>query len=429
MEKTIVPISTKIASQRHLSALRDGMVALIGVSVIGGLSMLLAMPPVPDGLTASNPFFAFLLAWQAWATANTAVLLTPYFCTIGIMSLYVVAGVSYKLANSYKMESLGNAINAIIVFLIISGAIDLSTSTISIGKLGASYMFPAIIVGLITVEITHQCQKHNLTIKMPDAVPPFVAAPFNTLIPLIINVVLFSVLNLICTNATGAGLTDLVKTIIQPLLSGTDSLPSLLLIQTIATIFWFFGVHGSSIVGVVVSPITTNALAANMAAYQAGQPLPYIWGPSLTGYFGNWPTYLAIILICMFVCKSDRIRAIGKVSLPTAIFNVNEPIIFGLPMVMNVYVLIPLILCSVINLSAYYLLAEANLIGRIYLSMPSTLPAPLMAFLASMDWKVMVLWFVIFAVDIIVCLPFMKLLDKQDLKEEEARQAELEAEK
>lgn len=264
MERTIVPVGMKISQQKYLAAIRDGMTVMIPITIIGGFACLLAVPPAPVGLTGGNIFADFLLAWQAWAAANASVLMIPYHMTIGIISVFVVCGVAYQLAQTYKMDGVNNMLCALLVFLCVSDAVDLETVSISIAKLGASYMFGAMMIGLLVVEINHQCIKHNISIKLPASVPPNVAAPFNVLIPMTFSVVGFTLLNVLCTALTGAGITSLVYTIFQPLLSATGSLPSVLLINVIMTTFWFFGIHGANMVSVVTSPITTAALAANL---------------------------------------------------------------------------------------------------------------------------------------------------------------------
>lgn len=184
MEKTVVPIEMKISSQRHLAAIRDGLTVMIPLTIIGGFACLLAAPPIPASVTEpSNFFFAFLLAWQSWAAANTNILMAPYYLTIGIISLYVVCGVAYRHAANYKMDSINNMLSAVLVFLCVSNVVDFSTSTLNIGKLGAGYMFGAMVIALLVVEVNRFFFAKNIVLKLPDTVPANVAAPFNVLFP------------------------------------------------------------------------------------------------------------------------------------------------------------------------------------------------------------------------------------------------------
>lgn len=419
MEKYIVPVGQKISNQRHLAAIRDGLTIMIPATIIGGFSCLIAVPPIPSSITeASNFFYAFLLAWKSFATAYSSTLMIPYYLTIGIISVYVVCGVSYQLATHYKMNAINNMISALLVYLCVSGAVDLTNGTLVISKLGAGYMFSAMIIGLLVVEINRFFIKHNITIKMPDSVPPNVAAPFNVLLPLCFSVIFFILVDVLITSLTGAGLASLVYTIFQPLMKATGSLPSVLLINILMTTFWFFGIHGANMLSVVTTPITTAALAANAEAMVAGQPLPYIYAGAMNSVFGNWITY-NVILVCIFLfCKSKQTKSVAKVAIVPSLFNINEPTIFGLPTVLNVYTYIPLVLCSVINCTTYYLCASANIVGRFYITLPFTVPGPLQAFLATGDFKTVILWGILFLVDIPIVLPFIKTYDKQLLKQE-----------
>ncbi len=420
MEKYLVPVGMKISEQRHLSAIRDGMTVLIPLTIVGGFACLLAVPPVPAGMEATNIFYSFLLAWQSWAAANSAILMIPYQLTIGVISIYVVCGVAYRFAKNYGMDGINNMLSALLVYLCVSGAVDLSTGTIVMARLGAGYMFGAMVIALLVVEINHFFIAKKIAIKMPASVPPNVAAPFNVLLSLVFNVVFFTVLNAVVTSMTGAGLNDLVYTLFQPLMKATGSLPSILLINFLMTTFWFFGIHGGNMVSVVVSPLTTAGLAANMEAYLANKPMEYIFAGAVNSVFGNWITYTAMLVIIFFFAKSHQARSVAKVAIVPSCFNINEPSIFGLPTVLNVYTYVPLLICSLINFSSYYLLASAGILGKFYITLPFTVPGPLAAFLATMDWKTMVLWFVLFVVDMCVLYPFITTYDKQLQKNEAA---------
>lgn len=424
MEKYIVPVGMKISNQRHLAAVRDGLTVMIPITIIGGFACLIAVPPIPSTITEpSNFFYAFLLAWQSFAGQYSNILMLPYQLTIGIISIYVVCGVAYQLASTYKMNGINNMITALLVYLCVSGAIDLASGTIVIANLGAGYMFTAMVVALLVVEINHFFIKHNITIKLPASVPPNVAAPFNVLIPGVVNVVVFLLLDVLCSSLTGAGLSRLVYTIFQPLMSATGSLPSVLLINILMTTFWFFGIHGANMLSVVTSPITTAALAANAEAYVAGQPLPFIYAGAMNSVFGNWITYNVILLVIFLWCKSNQARSVAKVAIVPSIFNINEPSIFGLPTVLNVYTYIPLILCSMINCSTYYICASMDIVGRFYITLPFTVPGPLQAFLATGDVRTIVLWVILFLVDIPIVYPFIKTYDKTLVAQEQSQNA------
>ncbi len=425
MESHVVPVGQKIANQKHLAAVRDGLTILIPITIIGGFAMLLAIPPIPATITEpSNFFYAFLLAWKSFATAYSGTLLLPYYLTIGIISLYVVCGVSYQLAVSYKMNGINSMVMSLLTYLCVSGAVDLSTLSINIGMLGAGYMFSAMVVGLVVVEINRTFTKHNITIKLPDSVPPNVAAPFNALLPGVASVVLFILLDAIITSVTGAGLASLVYTIFQPLMKAGTSLPAWWILNILSTIFWWFGIHGGNMVNVVLTPITTAGLAANAEAVAAGQEAQYILAGSVNGVFGNWITYLAMNIVILLFAKSKQARAVSKVAIVPSMFNINEPSIFGLPTVLNVYTLIPMLIGTIVNSSIYWFAASSHLCGKFYITLPFTVPGPLACWLGTGDIRTSLVWLIVFAIDICIIAPFILTYDKQLLKAEKERELE-----
>ena len=321
------------------------------------------------------------------------------------------------------MNALNNAVSALLVYLCVSGSFDIATASINVGMLGAGYMFSAMLVGCLVVEVNRFFQEKNIVIKLPDTVPPNVAAPFNVLLPLVFNVIVFMLVDKLLVNLTGAGIAKLVYTIFQPFMRATGSLPSVLLINFLMTTFWFFGIHGANMLSVVTSPITTAALAANAEAVVAGTQPPYIYAGAMNSVFGNWITYTAMLIVIFIFGKSNQTRSVAKVAIVPSCFNINEPSIFGIPTVLNVYTYIPMIICSFVNCSAYYLLAAANVLGRFYVTLPFTVPGPLQAFLATGDAKTILLWFVLFAVDMVILYPFITTYDKQLAKQEAEAEA------
>ncbi|WP_195599040.1 PTS sugar transporter subunit IIC [Longibaculum muris] len=421
LEKVLVPIAEKLSKQRHLAAVRDAMGILIPLTIIGGFAILLAQPPVnPETMRGTNFFYQFLLAWYDWSHANSAILMIPYNLTLGAISLYVVGAVAYRLSGSYQLPKLESAFTAILTFLAIAAApIALENGTfMNMSNLGAGGMFTAIIVALLTVEITNVFVSRNITIKMPASVPPNVASPFKILIPMAINVVGFILLNTLCTSLTGDGLANLLTNLLQPLLSATESLPSILILLLISQLFWFFGIHGDNMVGAVVTPIITMNVALNLEAYNAGQPMTHIFAGQFNGVWGGWCTYIALLIAMILVGKSQQIKALCKLAPLSTAFNINEPLVFGVPTVLNVFTLIPTLVCTVINICVAYGATYFGLIGKTYLVLPWTTPAPLAAFLSTMDWKALVLWIILCAIDVLIIIPFMRNYDKQLLAEE-----------
>lgn len=421
MEEKIVPVASRIASQKHLAALRDGLTILIPFTVIGGISLMIANPPVDlEVMKPTNFLFQFLIMWKNWATDWASLLTIPFNLTIGIISVYVVLGVSYRLSNHYHMEAFPNSLTALFVFLCVAGVPQAISegSYIDASGLGASSMFTAIIVGLLVIEINHFMIAKNLKISMPEGVPPMVAGPFEVLLPLCVNTILFIAIDQIVVALTGSGLTNLVFTIFTPLISATASLPSMLFIVVLTVVFWFFGIHGDNMVSAITTPIFTGNLVANLDAYNAGKDIPNIIAGNFTFIFGLAIVYLAILFNMNFICKNKRLRSLGKLAIPSSLFNINEPLVFGVPTVLNVLTFIPSVICIIINVSVAYGATYFNIMSRTCMSVPWTLPAPLYAFLSTMDIRAILVWLALFVINIIIFIPFMKSYDKQmDLEE------------
>ena len=197
---------------------------------------------------------------------------------------------------------------------------------------------------------------------------------------------------------------------------------SVLLLTFLSTLFWFFGIHGDNMMSAVVTPITTMALAANAEAVAAGEAMPYIYAGSMAAVFGGWIVCNnAMNLVVLLTAKSKRTRSLAKVAAIPAFFDIAEPYVFGLPEVLNVYYFIPAVICQILNLTVYYVLATLNIVGRFYITLPFTTPAPLQALLGTGgNVPAFLLSIVLIVVNMVIFYPFMKTYDKQLIKEEEA---------
>lgn len=416
MENKVVPIASKIASQRHLAALRDGLTILIPFTVIGGISLMLANPPVDlEVIQPTNLFYQFLIAWKHWATDWSSLLNLPFNLTIGIISVYTVLGVSYRYAKHYNMEAFPNCLTALFVFLCIAGVPQSINegNYINIANLGSSSMFAGIIIGLAVIEINHFLIKKNIKITMPAGVPPMVAGPFEVLVPLVINTVLFIGLDQLSLSITGSGLANLVFAIFTPFIYATSSLPSMLIIVALTVIFWFFGIHGDNMVSAITTPIFTGNLVVNLDAYNKGIDIPNIIAGNFTFIFGLAIAYLAILFCMNFICKNKRLKSLGRLAIPSSLFNINEPLVFGVPTVLNILTFIPTLICTVLNVAIAYGATYYDFMAKTCMSVPWTLPAPLYAFISTMDIRAAVVWILLFVLNVVIFIPFMKSYDKQ----------------
>lgn len=412
--RTLVPIANKLGNQRHLAAIRDGMVVAIPLSILGGVCLIISTPPFKPETLPNWGFVSDMLnGWYNWAQANKAMLQLPYNMTMALMGLFIAFAIAYHLADEYEMPKLNSAIVSTAVFLIVSAPTTsaVASNLIVDGKsatdllalagnyipttyLDAKGIFTAILVAIGCVEIMHFMFKKDIRIKMPEGVPPAISSSFDAILPLFICVIIFYGLSLVVQNFSGQLLPSMIMTVLAPAISGLDSLVGICLITMIAQVFWFFGLHGASIT----------------------QPF---WSYVITLGGGGATMGLCILLLRS---KSAELKTLGKLSIGPAIFNINEPIIFGLPMVLNPLMMIPFIFVPVINSIIAYGLMAFHIVGKGIIETPWTTPAPLGAALGCMDFKAAIMVIGLIILDMVLYYPFFKLLEKQKLEEENSVQ-------
>ncbi|UZQ83317.1 PTS sugar transporter subunit IIC [Thermoanaerobacter sp. RKWS2] len=430
LEKYLMPIADVLANQRHVKAMRDGIVYSIPLTIVGGLTLIVANPPVSKDVVATNIFLKFMVAWRDWASANADAIRLPYNMTMGLLALFVAIGVAYHLARSYKMDPLSSSIISGATFLII--AAPLKEGSLPVTYLDAKGLFTAIIVGLLSVEITRFLKSKGVTIKMPEGVPPAVSSSFDALIPLIINVLLFHFINLIILSISKMIIPQAILASLAPALNTLDSPLLIVVLALVAQLLWFVGIHGAAVVKTIRDPIALTYLAANAEAYLAGQPLPHIFTDTFWAYYmvlGGSGATLGLTLLYL-KSKSKQLNAVGKVALLPALFNINEPVIFGTPMVLNPIMFIPFVFVEAINGVIAYYIIKWGLVRAAFATVPWTTPAPIGAFLATLDWRAVVLVLALLVLDAMLYYPFFKAYEKQLIKEEsekENSEAELKA--
>lgn len=438
--RTLVPIANKLGNQRHLAAIRDGMVVAIPLSILGGVCLIISTPPfTPETLPNWGFFTDMLMGWYNWAQTYKAALQVPYNMTMALMGLFVCFAISYNLAKRYDMAPLNAAIVTTAVFLIISApsisaiptsvvssGAELSEVTAQAGSyiptnfLDAKGIFTGIIASIGCVEIMRFLLKKNIRFKMPEGVPPAITSSFDAIIPLFVCVIVFYALSLIVQNFSGELIPSMIMTILAPAVSGLDSLVGICLITIIAQVFWFFGLHGASITQPIRLPFMNMYLMANITAFSAGEPIVHFFTQPFWSYviaLGGGGATLGLCIL-LLRSKSVELKTLGKLSIGPAIFNINEPIIFGLPMVLNPLMMIPFIFVPVVNSIIAYALMAFSVVGKGVIETPWTTPAPLGAALGCMDIKAGIMVIGLIILDMFLYYPFFKLIEKQKLKEE-----------
>lgn len=436
LEKFLVPLGAKISGQRHIKAIRDGMICATPLAIVGGISLIISSPPVDlNTMQPTNIFNKLMISWKMFAMDNMVMLRTPFNMTMALMGLIIAMGIGYSLAKEYKMNSLSSLIISAITFLIVSApsqsAIlaqglteEMASAEILANKvmaipttyLDAKGVFTAMVIGILTVEVTRMLNKHKIEIRLPDSVPAAISASFSAIIPLLVNIVIFYGISIVIQNISGKLIPQLIMDSLSPLVTAVDSAFGIIVISIMTQLLWLVGLHGSSIVSAVVGPFESSNLALNAAAVAEGaEMLPHIYTTPFRAFFmiigGAGATLALVILMCR--SRSAHLKAVGKLSLVPSIFNINEPIIFGAPLVLNPIMAIPFVGVQVVNGLIMYFAMKFGFIGRTFASVPWTTPAPIGAFLSTMDWKAGVAILGLIALDMVLYFPFLKAYEKQ----------------
>lgn len=408
----------RLANQRHLRAIRDGIIATLPLIIVGSFFLIIANPPLPQDWG----IYKFL-------TENAATILLPYRMTMYIMTMYATFGIGFSLSKSYDLDGVSGGILSTIAFMLtmvpVNVPADLNAGVagfvLPMANLGGGGMFVGIIVSIIAVEVFKLTQKSKFKITMPDQVPPAVARSFESLTPTLIVILGIGAV----TYFIGFNWHTAVATVITPLVSAADTLPSVILITFLTCFFWSFGIHGASIVGSLARPIWLQLLDQNTvaaAAGTAGDALPAISAEPFYQWFiwiGGSGCTIGLAILLAFATKSQYAKKLGRTAFAPACFNINEPLIFGTPIVLNPILIIPFIIAPIVCAVIAWIATSMGLVDRVIVTAPWTLPGPIGAYLATGgDYRAAILNIVLIILSVIIYFPFVKIYDKKQLMEE-----------
>lgn len=405
LEEYYAPVATRIGDQRHLKAIRDGVVSLIPLLLMGSFFLIIAFPPVAGLAKMVEPYVGSLLS------VNNA--------TMGLMGLMASFSIAYSLAGSYKMDPLGNALISVATFMLATPFTK--DGNIASAWMGSKGLFVAMLIAIFVVEVQRYMIKKNLVIRMPEGVPPAVTRSFMSLIPGFISISIVWLINsMLSMSATN--LQDIIyKILAAPLLSLGGSLPAFLLAIFFAQLLWSVGIHGAALVGGVMSPVYLTLAQQNAAAKAAGLPVPNIICQQLWDVYGNIGgsgATFALAIMLLTIARSKQLKALGKSAIGPAFFAINEPILFGMPIVMNPVLMIPFIFAPLISITIAYFAMDAGLVDKLFAMAPWTTPPIINAFLDTGDMRSAVLQIFCFFVTGAVYYPFFKMWDAAKTKEE-----------
>lgn len=407
----LLPVANKLASNRYLSILRDAFMLAFPLTMFGSIVVVICnLPFLNDEMKA--------ILNELLGSGQSA--------TMSIMTVFVTFGIGYYLSKSYDVESIfGGAISfasflILTPFFVTSDSGETISNVLSLDRLGAKGMFLGMIVSFIAAEIYSRTSRKGWQIKMPDSVPPAVAKSFAALIPAILTLSIFTAINAIVTVGLNTNLHDVIYNIIQvPLVGLGSSIWATLLAIFFIQFLWFFGLHGQILVNSVMDPVWNTLMFENLEAYKAGEHLPHIITKPFMEVFtvglGGSGMTLAVVIIMAFFLRKKQYRDVGRLALGAGIFNVNEPVIFGLPIVLNATILIPWVIAPIIVTAFnYFVMAIGIVPAPTGVSVPWTVPIFFSGIIATNSLAGGLLQIVDFILVGFIWYPFLRMLDKQE---------------
>lgn len=415
IEQKISPLAGRLGQQKYIQAIRDGFIAALPFMIVGSFMLVFIFPPF-----SQETQWGFARAWLDFASTYQTQLLLPFQLSMGLMTLFISVGIGASLARQNGLDPVTTGLLCLMAFMLVAAPVK--DGTMSMQYFSGQGIFTALITAIYAAEVYAFLKKHNITIKLPPQVPTGVARSFEVLIPVLVIILTLHPLNLLLESATGMIVPEAIMALIKPLVAASDSLPAMLLAVLLCQILWFAGIHGALIVTGIMNPFWMANLATNQAAMAAGEALPHIF---LQGF---WDHYLLIggvgstlpLAFLLLRSKAAHLRSIGKMGVVPGLFNINEPILFGAPIVMNPVFFLPFILVPMINATLAWFALDLGLVERVVSLTPWTTPAPIGASWAA-NWAISP------ALMCILCMcsaavmyyPFLKAYERGLIKQEE----------
>ena len=401
LNKYVISPLNALSENAYLSAIRAGMITVVPLTIVGSIFIIVAYFPIAGWDEIIGPF--------------RVILEIPVNATFGLLAVFVCFSIGYDLGKQMKQEAIISASMATLIFFLLQ--FDPEDGSLIFDNLGSSGIFTAIIIAFISVRVQKFFTDKNLVFRLPKNVPHVVYESFVSLSPLIALLVGFWLLRYL----GGIDINLIVQTMFQPIVFAFSTLPGILVYAFLVAILWSIGINGDNAMDAIAAPIFLQYLTANVAAMAAGEPLPYI---TAYGFFttfvnvGGTGATLALALI-MLNSREPGYRKISRFSLPTQIFQINEPIFFGFPIVLNPILMIPYVLNALLLTAGTYLMMHFEFINKPVINVPWTTPPILGHYLVSGgDWRAAVWGVVSLFIAMLVYFPFAKIAEKKRLNEE-----------
>ncbi|ELY4218376.1 PTS sugar transporter subunit IIC [Cronobacter sakazakii] len=417
IENKITPLAGAMGSQRHVVAIRDGFLAALPFMIIGSFLLVFIFPPF-----SPDTQIGFCRAWLDLSLKYREQLMLPFNLSMGVMTFFISVGIGASLGKHYKLDPIMTGLLAFMAFLLV--AAPYKDGQISTQYFSGQGIFTALITAIYASEMYAFLKSHSITIRLPKEVPTGVARSFEILIPVVVIVLTLHPLNLIIESTTGMILPEAIMHLLSPLVAASDSLPAILISVLICQILWFAGIHGALIVTGIMNPFWMANLSANQAALAAGQALPHIY---LQGF---WDHYLLIggvgstlpLAFLLLRSRAVHLRTIGKMGVVPSMFNINEPILFGAPVIMNPVFFLPFILVPMVNAVLAWTATKLGWLAQVVSLTPWTTPAPIGAsWAANWAFSPVIMCLICMVMSALMYYPFVKAYERTLQKQEAAQ--------
>ncbi len=407
LQDTLLPLAQKLDNNKYLAAIKNGFFAAMPLLIIGSIFLLITQIPIKPYLD----FMAKVLGddWMNYFLKVNSM-------AMDIMSLYVIFGISKHLGEHYGLDGVSAQTAAVFAFLIITPVIGFEGgSFFPIGNFGAAGLFVAMIAAILAVEVFRWVADRGWTIKMPDSVPSNVARSFEALIPALIVAIVFNFIRIGFEFTQYQTAHNFILEFLQkPLLKLGGTLPAFMLLMLLESLFWSFGIHGSNIIGNVMLPVWATFTVENAEMTRLGLEPLNIFTNEFYGNFikmGGAGGTIGLALSALLFSKAEQYRTLSKLAIGPALFNINEPLIFGVPIVLNPIMLIPFILVpQVLAVTTYFAMSTGLVPKPSGVALPWTTP-PIISGLLLTGWRGAVLQVVNLGITFVLYYTFFKIVD------------------
>src|SRR5690625_1820734 len=419
----LVPVASKLGQNKYLLFLRDAFMLAFPITMFGSLVVVIN----------NLPFFSEELQGTLGTLFGNG-----QNATMSIMTIFVTFGIGYYLSKTHEIDPVfGGAVSLasyliLTPFEMITEGGEVVTGVLTLDRLGAKGMFVGMVAAFLAAEIYARITKRGITITMPEGVPEAVARSFSAMIPAIITLSIFTLLNAAVIGLLNTNLHDLVYDTIQEPLTGLGSgLPATLIAVFFVQLLWFFGLHGQIIVNSVMDPIWNTTMLDNLAAYEAGEPLPHIvTKPFMEMYtvgMGGSGSTLIVVILLAFLMKSRQFNDVGRLALSPGIFIVNEPVIFGMLIVLNAAIFITWVIAPLVVIVFNYVCMDMGIFPiPTGVLVPLTVPVFVNGMLSTNSIMGGILLLIDMAIIGVIWYPFLKIVDRQNLKNQVSNMAQAE---